>query len=159
MGGDILTFVSPPGSSNREVHYSYLSLPLWHCETFVRFPQKKVKSLSCCVNEHKLTVGVCLLPCLTDVLVRLLYFLFCPHFTLLHLSSRNTDDPEVSLQLQCQLHRPPHLCVHALTTEDGAGTPEPPAGQPRGHRNQHRYVHGREFSGKNRHTHTQYTFI
>lgn len=44
MGGDILTFVSPPGSSNREGHYSYLSLPLWHSETFVRFPQKKKSS-------------------------------------------------------------------------------------------------------------------
>lgn len=66
----------------------------------------------------------------------------------LHLSSRNTDDPEVSLQLQCQLHWPPHLSVHALTSEDGAGTPEPPAGQPRGHRNQHGYMHGCEFSGK-----------
>lgn len=66
----------------------------------------------------------------------------------LHLSFRNADDPEVSLQLQCQLHRPPHLSVHALTTEDGPGTPESPAGEPRGHRNKHGYIHWRKFSGK-----------
>lgn len=52
-------------------------------------------------------------------------------------SSRDADDPQVSLQLQRQLHRPPHLGVHALAPEDGAGTPEPPAGQPGSHRNQH----------------------
>lgn len=108
--------------------------------------KKKVKSLSCCVNEHKLTAGVCvcyLAPqrLLSDYCISL-FFLPSSSSFLLHLSSRNTDDPEVSLQLQCQLHRPPHLCVHALTTEDGAGTSEPPAGQPRGHRNQHGYVHG-----------------
>ena len=43
-------------------------------------------------------------------------------------SSRNADDPEVGVQLQRQLHRPPHLRLHALPAEDGAGTPEPAAG-------------------------------
>lgn len=72
---------------------------------------------------------LCLLPLPREVklLVKLFHF---PYFLslCLHLSYRDTDDPEVSLQLQCQLHWPPHLSVHALTTEDGAGTPEPPAG-------------------------------
>lgn len=60
----------------------------------------------------------------------------------LHGSFRNAHDPEVSVQLQCQLHWPPHLSVHAVSAEDGAGTPEPPAGQPGCYWDQHRYMRG-----------------
>lgn len=155
MGGDILTFLSPPGSTNRRGHYSYLSLHVWHSGAFVRSPQKKKEKKKVChavwMNTSWLQVCVCCLaPQRLGVLIRLLHFPWFPPLILhpLHLSSRNTDDPEVSLQLQCQLHRPPHLGVHALATEDGAGTPEPPAGQPRGHGNQHGYMHGCELSGK-----------
>lgn len=106
--------------------------------------KKNKKSLSCLVNEHKLTVRVCVCyfaPQTSGFLIRLLYFPFLTTILLLlHFSSRNTDDPEVGLQLQCQLHRPPHFSVHALTAEDGAGTPEPSAGQSRGHWNKHRYT-------------------
>lgn len=52
-GGDILTFVSSLGNSNKEEHYSFLFLPLLHSwgggEIYI----------SSCVNEHKLTAGVC----------------------------------------------------------------------------------------------------
>lgn len=73
---------------------------------------------------------------------------------LIHLSSRNADDPEVSLQLQRQLHRPPHLRVHEIAAEDGEGTPEPTAGQPRGDRDQHRYC-GTAHSLINTHVHVK----
>lgn len=53
-------------------------------------------------------------------------------------ASRNADDPEVRLQQQFQLHRPPHFRFHALPAEDGEGAPEP-ATQPRNRWNQHRW--------------------
>lgn len=122
-GGDILTFVSSLGNSNKEEHYSFLFLPLLHSwgggNIYIKLREWTQADCRC----------LCLLPLPREVklLVKLFHF---PYFLslCLHLSYRDTDDPEVSLQLQCQLHWPPHLSVHALTTEDGAGTPEPPAG-------------------------------
>jgi len=102
--------------------------PLWH--TYVRF--------SVC-----LFVCVCVCVCVfapTEVYCRISHSRSPP--LALHLSPRDTDDPEVSLQLQRELHRPPHLGVHALAAEDGARAPEPPAGQPGGHGDQHRYADG-----------------
>lgn len=121
--GDILTFVSSLGNSNKEEHYSFLFLPLLHSwgggNIYIKLREWTQADCRC----------LCLLPLPREVklLVKLFHF---PYFLslCLHLSYRDTDDPEVSLQLQCQLHWPPHLSVHALTTEDGAGTPEPPAG-------------------------------
>ncbi|MGL4666609.1 MAG: hypothetical protein ACRCWR_01610, partial [Saezia sp.] len=45
-------------------------------------------------------------------------------------ASRNADDPEVGLQQQLQLHRPPHFRLYALPAEDGERAPEPTT-QPR----------------------------
>lgn len=78
MGGDILTFVSPPGSTNRRGHYSYLSLHVWHSGAFVRFPLKKKKrSLMLCEWTQAAVAGVCvcyLAPQRLGILVWLLFF-------------------------------------------------------------------------------------
>lgn len=76
-------------------------------------------------------------------------WLFCVNS--IYLFSRNTDDSEVCLQSQCQLHWPPYLSIHAFAPENGARTPQSSTGQPRSHRNQHRYLYQCEKHQTRRH--------
>lgn len=84
--------------------------------------------------ETKLIILVCQLCCST---LHIMFAFLC--LVQFYLSSRNADDPEVCLQPQCQLHWSTYLSVHALAPENGTRTPQSTAGQPRSHRNQHRY--------------------
>lgn len=66
--GDILTFVSTPGSNSRG-GVAHTHLCLCDTRTFVRFPFKKTKSPRCAMWMNTSFVCVCVLPCPTDIRV------------------------------------------------------------------------------------------
>lgn len=118
--------------------WARLSMRGWRT---MKKPQATLTPLSFLVRSFIIfcVTPVCLFPPLCSSPNHIYLSHFCVNS--MYSFSRNTDDPEVCLQSQCQLHWPPYLSIHAFAPENGARTPQSPTGQPRSHRNQHRYLH------------------